>query len=211
LVCELAREMKPARVRNRATCLARPEDEVSEPPRARNSEFFSVSPEPIVNEPARDLKSEFFTWKLETGLTDPASDLNNEDRPARFKDPPSKATKPLPIPLAMEPPKLSVSLSVLKKEVCLARLEAVFKFPAKVVEHERGLELQASFPESTLAARLPVVIVIEPVRALKTEFFSPSVEPRFSESLRALNSEFFPRRFEAEASKALKDRRNDVC
>jgi hypothetical protein len=50
--------------------------------------------------------------------------------------------------------------------------------PVRVVEQERGPELQTSFPESTLATMLPIVIAIEPEKALTIEFFSARPETR---------------------------------
>jgi hypothetical protein len=46
------------------------------------------------------------------------------------------------------------------------RLEAIVQAAVRVVEQERGLELQVSCPESTLATILPIVIEIESATVL---------------------------------------------
>jgi hypothetical protein len=55
-----------------------------------------------------------------------------------------------------------------------------------VVEQDRGLELQTSFPESTLATMLPIVIAIEAARVLKIEVARERLELRVREPLRLL-------------------------
>jgi hypothetical protein len=117
----------------------------------------------------------------------------------------------LPIPLAIEPRTLRVPLRDLKKEVCLIEPESIFQLAVTVVEQERGLELQTSFPESTLAARFPVVNAIESPNALNNEFFSPGFEAALSEPLRDRKKENLSPRVKTRAIEALKDLRNEVC
>ena len=74
----------------------------------------------------------------------------------------------------------------LRKEVCLETLVAVFQDAVRVVEQERGLELQVNFPEFTLATMLPIVSAIEVARLLKMEDFSARLEAEVSEALTPL-------------------------
>jgi hypothetical protein len=74
----------------------------------------------------------------------------------------------------------------LNKEFFSARLETIVQVAVRVVEQERGLELQVSCPESTLATMLPIVIVIEAASALKRELFFAIFEAKPSELVKAL-------------------------
>jgi hypothetical protein len=73
----------------------------------------------------------------------------------------------------------------------------------RVVEQERGLELQINFPESTFATMLPIVSVIEAASALKIEVFSTKLEAELSEPLSDLSIEVILARAEAEVSDPL--------
>ena len=64
----------------------------------------------------------------------------------------------------------------------MERLVAVFQVAVRVVEQERGLELQVNSPESTLTTMLPIVNVIEAARVLKIEDFSARLEAKVSEA-----------------------------
>ena len=56
----------------------------------------------------------------------------------------------------------------------------------RVVEHERGLELQVNCPEFTLATMLPIVNASDAAKVLKIEDFSRRLEARVSEPVRDL-------------------------
>src|SRR6266852_4461533 len=78
---------------------------------------------------------------------------------------------------------------VLKRESCLAKPEAILQVAVRVVEQERGLELQVNAPELTLATMLPIVNAIEAAKVLKIEDFSAKLEAKASEPLRDLKRE----------------------
>ena len=77
----------------------------------------------------------------------------------------------------------------LNKEFFSARFETVVQEAVRVVEQERGLELQVTCPESTLATMLPIVIEIESDSVLNREFFSVREDAKFSEPVSALKRE----------------------
>ena len=79
---------------------------------------------------------------------------------------------------------LSESDRDLNREVLSAKLEVVVMDAVRLVEQERGLELQTSFPESTLATMLPIVNAIESERALMIEVTWERLESRVKEPLR---------------------------
>jgi len=93
----------------------------------------------------------------------------------------------------------------LMNEDLSAKPEAIFQVAVWVVEQERGLELQITFPEFTLATMLPKVIAIEPVRVLKTESFATRLEAEASEPLSDLRKEAFSARLEAKVTAPLSD------
>jgi len=74
----------------------------------------------------------------------------------------------------------------LENENFSAVLRDRLRDPDRLAEHERGLELQINFPESTLATMLPIVNVIEAATVLKKEFFSIRLEARVKEPVRLL-------------------------
>ena len=104
-------------------------------------------------------------------------------------------------------PEVTVSkpLRDLKNEFFSVILEAIFQVAVRVVEQERGLELQVNFPEFTLATMLPIVIAIEPENVLKTEFFSARLETEASEPLSDLRNEVFSAKVEARVREPLRD------
>jgi len=71
-----------------------------------------------------------------------------------------------------------------------------------LAEHERGLELQNNFPESTLATMLPITIVIEPASVLRNESFFARLDTRLREPVRVLKNEFFSANVATEPSVA---------
>ena len=79
------------------------------------------------------------------------------------------------------------------------------KVAVSVVEQERGLELQITFPESTLATMLPIVIAIDPANVLKIEFFVARVEGSVSESVRDLKKVLFSARLDAKENEPVRD------
>jgi hypothetical protein len=86
--------------------------------------------------------------------------------------------------------------------------EAIFQVAVWVVEQERGLELQISFPEFTLAIMLPIVIAIEPVTVLKTVILSRRLDAEASEPLNDLMNEAFSAKLEARVREPLSDLNN---
>jgi hypothetical protein len=92
----------------------------------------------------------------------------------------------------------------LKREIFSARPEATIQVAVRVVEQERGLELQVNCPEFTLATMLPIVNVIEAAMVLKIELFSAKLEAIVQAPFRDLKREFFSARPEANASEALR-------
>ena len=85
--------------------------------------------------------------------------------------------------------KVRESDSERKREFFSPILKAIVNVAVLVVEQERGLELQVSCPESTLATILPITIEMESARVLKMEFFSVGEEARVSELLSDLKIE----------------------
>ena len=71
----------------------------------------------------------------------------------------------------------------------MVRLVAVFQVAVRVVEQERGPELQVNSPEFTLATMLPIVNVIEAARVLKIEDLSTILEETANESVKDLKRE----------------------
>jgi len=85
----------------------------------------------------------------------------------------------------------------LKNEDVRAGAEPVIQVAVRVVEQERGLELQINFPESTFATMLPIVMVIAAANVLNMEFLSAKLEAAVRELLSNLNIEVFSTRIEA--------------
>ncbi len=211
MTCEVLADIALAKDLNRETCFERLEPEASEPVRERNSEFFSAILETEDIEPANERKRESCLAKLVAEPDDPATDLNNEFFSARLDDGLSEATRALPIPLAIEPAAVKVSLRDRKKDACFARLDTIFQLAVTVVEQDRGLVLQTSFPESTFATRLPIVIVIESVSVLKIPFFAAPLDALVKAPVSDLKNENLSARLEADASEALALLRKAVC
>jgi len=90
-----------------------------------------------------------------------------------------------------------VSVRVLRKEDSSARLVAIFQVADNEVEQVRGLVLQISWPESTFATKLPIVIMIDPVSVLKMESFPVPLAASVSEPLRDLKRNNFSARLDA--------------
>jgi hypothetical protein len=72
----------------------------------------------------------------------------------------------------------------LNSEFFSAMLEAIVQVAVRLVEQDRGLELQTSFPESTFATMLPIANATEAASTLKTERFAMKPEDRVKEPLR---------------------------
>src|SRR5262245_26022403 len=104
---------------------------------------------------------------------EPLSDLSTEDCLTRPED------------------NIHEPLSDLKREVCSTIAEPVVQVAVRLVEQERGLELQVNSPESTSATMLPITNAIEAANVLKIEDLS--AKPA------------------AEVSEALSDLKRDVC
>ena len=102
---------------------------------------------------------------------------------------PSEPLRSLPTPLLWDVVSEIESDRDLSNEFFSARLEAIVQVAVRVVEQERGLELQVNCPESTLATMLPIVIEIESDSVLNREFFSVSEDAKFSEPVSALKRE----------------------
>jgi hypothetical protein len=92
----------------------------------------------------------------------------------------------------------------LKREIFSARPEATIQVAVRVVEQERGLELQVNCPEFTLATMLPIVNVIEAAMVLKIEVFSTKLETELNEPPSDLKIEDFSAKPEAKASEPVK-------
>jgi hypothetical protein len=90
------------------------------------------------------------------------------------------------------------------------RVEAIVQVAVGVVEHERGLELQVSCPESTLATMLPVVIEIEAASVLKIELVSTRLAAAANELLKDLKNDDFSAKVETEFSESLRDLKIDL-
>ena len=198
----------------------------NEPVRVLNSEFFFARLEARDSEALSDLKSEDFSRKLEAILNEPAKDLNKEDRSAKVevrvkelarflkKDPLStrleeKDTEPVNALAKALVSEAAIEtenelVSDLKYARPSANPEPMVQAAFRPVEQERGIELQITFPESTLATMLPIVIAIDPANVLKIEFFSARVEESVSEPLRDLRNELFSARLDAKDNESLK-------
>jgi len=87
----------------------------------------------------------------------------------------------------------------------LETLVAVFQDAVRVVEQERGLELQVNSPESTLTTMLPIVNVIEAARVLKIEDLSARLEATDNEPVNDLNRETCSTRPEATDNEPVRD------
>ena len=211
MTCEVPRDIAAPKDLDRETCLERLEPKASEPVGERNSEFFSAILGTENIEPANERKRESCLAKLVAEPNDPATDLSNEFFSARLDDGLSDATRALPIPLTIEPAAVKVSIRDRKKDARFARLDTVFQFAVTVVEQDRGLVLQTSFPESTLATRLPIVIVIESVSVLKMPFFAAPLDAVVKESVSDLKNESLSVRLGADASEALALLRRAAC
>src|SRR6266567_1456459 len=92
----------------------------------------------------------------------------------------------------------------LKTEDFSTKPDVIVQVAARVVEQERGLELQVNPPEFTFATMLPIVSVIEAAMALKTELFSARLEAKVREPLSDLNTELFSAKLEAKDSEPVK-------
>src|SRR3989442_649550 len=202
---------EPDSVLNRAVFLATPALIPSDTIGDLNSEIFSAILGTENIEPANERKKEACLAKLVAEPNDPATDLSNEFFLARLDDGLSDATRALPIPLTIEPAAVKVSIRDRKKDARFARLDTVFQFAVTVVEQDRGLVLQTSFPESTLATRLPIVIVIESVSVLKMPFFAAPLDAVVKESVSDLKNESLSVRLGADASEALALLRRAAC
>jgi len=167
LVSEPARDNEPARDLDSETCSTRPEAKPREP----------------VKPLARPLTAEL------TRESEPEKALNHEVCSTKFEDRPRDPVRSLARPLVSEATIDREPDRDLSHEVCSTRPEVIVKVEVRLAEHERGLELQISFPESTLATMLPIVKVIEAASVLKKEFFSTRLETIASEPLKDLNRE----------------------
>src|SRR5207237_1135061 len=167
LISEPARDNEPVRDRESVTWSVRLEDSDNEPDR--------LLARPLISEPARD--------------NEPDKDLESETCSARLEDRHREPDRLLARPLISEAAIDREPDRDLSHEVCSTRPEVIVKVEVRLAEHERGLELQISFPESTLATMLPIVKVIEAASVLKKEFFSTRLETIASEPLKDLNRE----------------------
>src|SRR6266702_1174274 len=100
---------------------------------------------------------------------------------------------------------------VLKIEDSSASPEATVQVAVRVVEQERGLELQVSPPEFTLATMLPVANVIETAIPLKIEALLAKPEPTVQVALIDLNREDFSTKPEVTVNEPLRDLKREVC
>jgi hypothetical protein len=91
----------------------------------------------------------------------------------------------------------------LSSELFSAKAEVVVRVAVRVVEQERGLELQVNCPEFTLATMLPIVTAIEAAMTLKIEDLSTKLEAELSEPLSDLRIEVILAKAEAEVSDPL--------
>jgi hypothetical protein len=164
LTSEPTRESEPEKVLNHEICSPKFEEMPSDPVRS-----FA---RPLVSEPERD--------------NEPSRVLDSETCSTRPEEGPREPDRSLPRPLVSEATIDSEPDRDLSHEVCSTRPEAIVKDEVRLAEHERGLELQISFPESTLATMLPIVNVIEAASVLKKEFFSTRLEARVREPVRLL-------------------------
>ena len=85
----------------------------------------------------------------------------------------------------------------MKNEDVRAGAEPVIQVAVRVVEQERGLELQINFPESTFATMLPIVMVMAAANVLNMEFLSAKLKAAVRELPSNLNIEVFSTRIEA--------------
>jgi len=166
LISEPARDNEPARDLDSETCLTRPEAKPREPDR------FLVRP--LISEPTR--------------VSEPEKALNHEVCSTRFEDRPRDPVRSLARPLVSETTIDSEPDRDLSREVCSTRPEVIVKVEVRLAEHERGLELQISFPESTLATMLPITNVIEAASVLMRELFFTRLKARVREPVRLLAS-----------------------
>ncbi len=141
---------------------------------------FETRPREPVKPLARPLTSE------PTRESEPEKALNHEVCSTRFEDRPRDPVRSLARPLISEATIDNEQDRVLRHEVCSTRPEAIVKVEVRLAEHERGLELQISFPESTLTTMLPIVNVIEAASVLKRELFFTRLEARVREPVRFL-------------------------
>jgi len=211
LVSEAIRDSEPVRVLNNEDLTVRLEAEVSEPDRDLNNEVFSTKTEDKDSELLRVLNNEDLTVRLEAEVSEPLRDLKREFFSVKLEAEFSEALSPLTRPLISDPASENEPDPDLTIEDFLAKPETIFQVAVAVVEQERGLELQVNFPEFTLATMLPIVIAIEPVNVLMTEFFSARLEVEASEPLSDLRNEVFSAKVEARVREVLSDLRSDVC
>ena len=99
---------------------------------------------------------------------------------------------------------LSKRLSDLNREDFSERSEVTVKCTVRLVEQERGFELQINVPEFTLTTMFPIVIVIEAARVLKIEVFSAKLEAEVKELARDLKREDTLARLDTELSESLR-------
>jgi len=144
---------------------------------------------PFASEPARD--------------NEPDKDLDSETCSTRPEAKPREPDRFLVRPLISEPTRDNEPDRDLRHEVCSTRPEAMVKVEVRVAVQERGIELQMSFPESTLATMLPIETPIEAAMVLKIELLSARFEAKPSELLKALAKPFF--------SEATTDSEPDRC
>jgi hypothetical protein len=188
LTSEPTRESEPEKALNHEVCSTKFEDRPRDPVRSLAR--------PLVSDPARD--------------NEPERDLERETCSTRPDDSPREPDRVLARPLVSDPARDNEPDRDLSHEVCSTRPEAIVKVEVRLAEHERGLELQISFPESTLATMLPIVNVIEAASVLKREFFSMRLEARVKEPLRDLKSEVCLARAEARVRELLSDLKIEV-
>jgi hypothetical protein len=92
----------------------------------------------------------------------------------------------------------------LRSELLSAKAEVVVRVAVRVVEQERGLELQVNCPEFTLATMLPIVTAIEAAMTLKIEDLSTKLETELNEPVSNLNIEVILAKAEAEVTDPLR-------
>jgi hypothetical protein len=137
------------------------EDEPSEPVKALTRPLTSEAVRE--SEPVRDLARPLVS-EPETE-SDPARDLA---RPFDSEAPiPTRSPNALPILLVRETVRESEPDIDLKNEDFFVPLVERPTEPEGLVEQERGLLLQISFPESTLTTMLPITIETEPASVLR--------------------------------------------
>jgi len=176
-----------------------------------NREDFSAMPDDSVNEPDRDLSRPECSTKLEATINESARDLKSEACSAKLAATVNELARDLNREVCSAKPEATVNEldNDLNSESCLAMPEVRAQVAVKLVEHERGLELQVSDPEFTFATMLPIVNAIEAANVLKIEDFSARLAAKVNELVRDLNSAVCSTNAEATVNEPDRDRKRE--